>query len=229
MRKSAFTLSELLIVLGVIGVVAAITAPILSNVMPDKNKMNVLKTYKVIADINEDLFDDPSLSWQIDADGQASMEGFLCATPPVNPKYTDAVYSVAETKYPYLLANKLELSTNPSSNGSVVNFSTTDGKEWNVEKVTTGFKITVKMDASSTKNCVYSSTCKRPDTFEFIVDQGGDITGGDGLTQAYLQNKTKLNDKKNDYSNASSALNKSDESNGDSNNGIKAEHPDEEW
>ena len=55
MNKKGFTLAEVLIALAIIGVTAAITAPMLSSLMPDKHKAMVLKYYKTITDINKDL------------------------------------------------------------------------------------------------------------------------------------------------------------------------------
>jgi len=47
MKKLGFTLSEIIVTLCIIGVVAAITAPLIENLVPDKNKMMVLKYYKM--------------------------------------------------------------------------------------------------------------------------------------------------------------------------------------
>ena len=57
MRKMGFTLSEVLIALTIIGVVAAISAPLVNNVIPDKNKAIVLKAHKTISDINSEILD----------------------------------------------------------------------------------------------------------------------------------------------------------------------------
>ena len=59
--KKGFTLAELLVTLGTIGVLAAITAPMITGLMPDKNKMMVIKAYKTLSDINQELLDDPSI------------------------------------------------------------------------------------------------------------------------------------------------------------------------
>ena len=61
MKKFGFTLSELLITVGIVGVVAALTAPAVSNIMPDKNKMMFMKNYKELTTITEKLLQDPEL------------------------------------------------------------------------------------------------------------------------------------------------------------------------
>jgi len=50
MKKNAFTLAEIVVTLGIIGIVTAMTAPSLMNLMPDKSKVEVLKVYKLIND-----------------------------------------------------------------------------------------------------------------------------------------------------------------------------------
>ena len=58
MKKQAFTLSEILISLTIIGVVAAITSPLISGIIPDKDKVAVLKVYKTVTELNQTLLND---------------------------------------------------------------------------------------------------------------------------------------------------------------------------
>ena len=67
MKKFGFTLMEIIVTIGIIGVVAAITAPTINNIMPDKNKIKVMQNdqdeiknfylyeSKMLGDINLDL------------------------------------------------------------------------------------------------------------------------------------------------------------------------------
>lgn len=60
MKKIGYTLSEIVIALGLVSVIAVITAPLIGNILPDKNKITVLKTYKIINDTVAELLNDPS-------------------------------------------------------------------------------------------------------------------------------------------------------------------------
>lgn len=53
--KKAFTLAEVLITIAIIGIVSAITLPVINNLMPDKNKTLYLKTYDTISNTIKEL------------------------------------------------------------------------------------------------------------------------------------------------------------------------------
>ena len=65
MKKFGFTLSELLITVGIVGVVAALTAPAVSNIMPDRNKMMFMKNYKELTTITEKLLQVPHVRFAV--------------------------------------------------------------------------------------------------------------------------------------------------------------------
>ena len=80
MIKKGFTLAEVVVTLGVVGVVTAITAPSLINLMPDKNKVQVLKVYKLINDANIEFLNDPGFYTS-----NGTCLGFDCEEPPLRP------------------------------------------------------------------------------------------------------------------------------------------------
>ena len=56
MKKDAFTLAEVLITLGIIGVVAAMTLPIITNKISDKQNIAALKkSYSIISQAAENV------------------------------------------------------------------------------------------------------------------------------------------------------------------------------
>lgn len=55
MKKTGFTLAELLITLAVIGIISAITLPAINKLMPDENKINCIKAYDTLSTLIKDL------------------------------------------------------------------------------------------------------------------------------------------------------------------------------
>jgi prepilin-type N-terminal cleavage/methylation domain-containing protein len=208
MKKRAFTLSEILVALAVIGVVAAITSPMITGLMPDKQKIKVLKMYKVINDINNELLDDTTLYHSGSDNTDINCVGLGCDSIDGLNSYE----GIETDKYGALLVSKLyasDIKTNQSD--GLITFSTSDGTTWmidNVDNSSNAFrKITVDVDQSTKgKDCIYSNDCQKPDRYSFEVDSIGHLRGADPLTKAYLKNSMKLNDKKNDYSNAAKIL-----------------------
>lgn len=197
MKKLGFTLSEVIIALGIVGVIAAMTAPLISGILPDKGKVIVLNTYKTLNDINQEMLSNPGLYMK---DGTCT--GLRCDQQPTRPPYNTATYSGA-AKYPRLLAKHLD-STSTSlnnngrgsivlSNGTVLNFTT--AIDLSAVRV---YVLRIETNLNN-KNCTYNkTTCKNPNRFILQIINNGTVRGGDPLTEAYLANPYKLNDRKND-------------------------------
>ena len=103
---------ELLVAIAIIGVVAALTAPALMNMMPDKTKMQVVKIHKIICEINKELIEDPLLFQDtteivggVDKD---KFKGFQNTENPRGGEYATGGYS-GNAKYAKLLASKLRI------------------------------------------------------------------------------------------------------------------------
>lgn len=197
MKKQGFTLVELLLVLGIIAVIAAITAPVLGNLMPDKNKVKVLKTYKVINDIAQDLLHDPGIyECPKLSCGESSQRDGL-----------DQVRGTA--KFSYYFTERMDIAKSywegiPHSDFGTRRFTTKDGMYWSLSVSYDGnVEILINVDGKevqdSGKSCSYSSSCTNPNQFKFVVDDNGNVWGNDALTRAYLANPYKMNDKKNDF------------------------------
>ena len=48
MRKQGYTLAEILVAVGIVGVIAALMLPIFNKVQPDQEKAVYLKTYRAL-------------------------------------------------------------------------------------------------------------------------------------------------------------------------------------
>lgn len=209
MKKSGFTLSELIIALGIVGVIAAITAPMITSIVPDKDKVNTLNAYKLIQDTSKEILRDPSL---YHCNGDTSANILTCNEKPfdVPDAYISKMTSSYSRKFPVLFAWKLGVNADDmtwnSSKG--MTFKTNDGTYWEIN-CNSSSGATFVLDFNGTnegKNCSYHKTsCQKPDrfTFELGID-GMTVQGKDNLTKAYIKNPFKLNDKKEDYKTAKS-------------------------
>lgn len=203
MKKRGFTLTEILIAVGLIGIIAAITVPSVSNIMPNQDKLKVLKIYKTVTDINEDLLNDTSL-YLPEEINENMCTGLDCTQPPMNPDFNNIQGS---RKYIRLLTNNLKLQERGSidSGANPARFITADGNVWELSE---NRILTVDISGNGQFNgCTYSLQCLKPDKFSFSIDNRGRLTGIDALTKAYLENPNKLNDKKKDLKRAKEILN----------------------
>ncbi len=193
MKKNGFTLAEVLIAVGLVAVVAAITSPMISSIVPDKKKVQVLKISKLVADINNELLNSPVFYFR---GSGSNCEGLDCKDRPIDPNWTDNANKrnscMGEIKYRVLLEEHLD-TINTDNNGT---FTTSDGVVWhfNSDRV-----FYVDIDPRG-RNCSAGPNCNNPDRFIFQVDKFGKVRGGDALTRVYLSNPNKLNDRKADYS-----------------------------
>ena len=222
MKKRGFTLAEVIVAMSIIGVIAAITMPMLGNIVPDKNKVKVLTTYKMVQDITAELLSSPSIyrkhRCQFE-DYKNALQGddnYLCVglgdiTPSFVPEY--AGYENKE-KYPLLLASKLELDGEPSvAADKIVTFTTTDNMNWTVTPSVNCLKDTVRSYNICGLDYVVSvdingeagpnkSNVRNADIYNFQVKYNGVVLGNDNLTRQYILSADKMNNKKEDYSQA---------------------------
>ena len=146
MFKRGFTLQELLITIGVIGIVAAICAPAVVNIVPDKTKTIYMKAYTTLSNLTNEILNDSTLYYTTyDASGNPNCEGMRCSDNPFGAFYNSQDYYVGATKYPAILASKMNLIEdepnydNTSPTAAMVWFTTIDGVYWN-------FKVDTKSD-----------------------------------------------------------------------------------
>ena len=112
MKKTGFTLTELLITIAIIGVVAALSAPVVTNLTPDKNKMMFMKNYNEVVAITEKLLSDPELyqtqyaiaqTGGVDIDGDGTIDfqegqkypaciGLQCQQKPTRETHKKAIF-----------------------------------------------------------------------------------------------------------------------------------------
>ena len=220
MKKFGFTLAEMIIAIAVVGVLAAASVPLVNSIIPDREKVQVLKAYKQLKSINQEIISNPSIydpNVPIDPNNPNNQQrqGLLNTDPPLgwgpdNNALDDFINN--NSKYSAILADYLKAEDynydNANSNGS---FTTPDGMLWIVEDEDNGI-ISITIDtkniinnennnADNTPNCSYGEqNCNSPDRFIFgVIATNGRVEGIDPLTRAYLANPYRLSDRKNDY------------------------------
>lgn len=197
MKKRGFTLSELLIALGIVAVTAAMVGPIFSSVIPDKNKIKVISYYNKINEINQKLLSNQNYYYTIygindDGDRYVKKPANLSNTyePIDKPQFiTDSLSG--NNKYPKLFFYTL----NSSLCGLKEWVELEDGSLWKIEMSNTYYSITIDVNGKNGKSCYYENDCKKPDTFRFIIDSDGGVTAWDALTDSYLTNMSSNNQK----------------------------------
>lgn len=210
MKKSGFTMAELIISLTIIGVAAALVLPQITNMAPDKYKVRVLNIYNDLYAATENLLnvnkgyyipkdiaggevgitlDDGTV---IKPDGIPDCTGLEC---------TDAAEGCSgDTKYACLLVKELGATVS----GEKITLS--DDVELDIKNINNYHVITVNTGFGD--NCFYLDGCKNPDKFKIKVSNDGGFAPADPLLEAYLLNPTNMHSKKEDFAKAASFKNK---------------------
>jgi len=83
--KKAFSLSELLVALTVVGVIVGILAPVAKRLLPNDNVMRIKKAHHVASVIINDMLNDencyPDISYKIPKNSEGQYEGFGSLNP----------------------------------------------------------------------------------------------------------------------------------------------------
>lgn len=208
--KKGFTLAELLVVLGITGVVAAVLLPAVNNLMPDKTKIMYLKVHDELISNIQNLASNSSLYPVCIEDGENTIacqeHPLLNTSKPLIKKFED--YQ-GDKKLCKLLAFTMgaeetckdeSYTYSDESFKSNLSFTTQNGMEWIVtpqarsieeEKATYQSDIYVDIDPSKkSKNCMYDSVkCKTPDRFKFMVAADGSVIPADPMGYLYVNSR----------------------------------------
>ena len=76
MKKLGFTLTEMLVALFVIGILAAVTTPVIRKVVPDQNKVMIKRVYSLTTNIVKSLINDSQIYSPMNDVGERVYIGF---------------------------------------------------------------------------------------------------------------------------------------------------------
>lgn len=166
MKIKAFTLTELLIALAVVGILIAILLPVISNLIPDQNALMAKRAYYGVQQITSDLINDgacyPDKTQAMEytsEDGTVVDEsrtgfddgyGYSDCMLWGGNKNEDTINSEdANSKFLILFMNKLDLAKNSGTenwddvkNQTSYSFTTKDKMTWTAENMSLGHSNT---------------------------------------------------------------------------------------
>lgn len=217
MKKQGFTLAELLIVLGVTGVIAAALLSAVSTLTPDKNKIAYLKVHDELINNVRSLTANTSLYPVCLEEGDNNIgcaeHPLINTSAPVLKKFEN--YK-GDTKLCKLLAFSMGANDSCKADNytysdtnfaSSISYTTQNGMQWKVvpleRTIGTGsatFQTDIYVDVDSSKkspNCMFDSVkCKNPDRFKFLIAADGSVIPADPKGISYLNTRKSFNKNK---------------------------------
>ena len=211
MKKFAFTLAEVLITLGIIGIIAAVAAPAIASAKPDADKMLYLKFYNHIAQTIQDLASNPAIFAPMFNDNgtlrNVSKEPLYNTALPTDPRFSDVSKYQGENKLGYIFAEIMEndkiienINDHIVGLEHEIQFRRPDGMWFGVvyhnDSAAGGmrtFYYTIELTFANRQYRMYSRNRPnvKPNSFRFFVSGAGKVYPADWCGQMYAD--TRLN------------------------------------
>ncbi len=204
-KKLAFSLGEVLVTMGIIGVIASMILPVIKQTQPDKQKVLFKKAYSNIERVVTEIINDDYLYPEaLRPDGTAYLGLDNTVAAVIND---DSTTYEGANKFCRLFGLKLNtISTEditcpgtPGGNGVFNNpsFITNEGIAYYIPSTDFATDATITIDTNGAKapNCKFNAaTCKTPDMYEIIVSPDGGIHVDGDLEKAYLRSTSVMKD-----------------------------------
>lgn len=199
--KKGFTLAEVLVTLGIIGVVTSLVLPTLLHSVPNKEQIMLKKAYYLLSRNVTELINDEELYPERTSESQSGLANIYIGDQTADggeALFHGQRYS-GKSKFCNLMAARMNIKGNINCDKQVSldkggNFTTADGIVWSMPNSDFSKAGTVQIDVNGTsgRNCSESDAkCTIPDRFKIDVDKYGRLTvPADGIEQEYLTRST---------------------------------------
>ena len=183
-EKRGFTLAEMLIVIAIIGVIAAITLPGVLKNIPTKEEELAKKVNYLVEQVVEQIFDDDNLYPKKSEYGESGFQNLEKVTAMDRDRKQSRDYS-GNTKFCELFAEKFIKTTPVNCTANAKTFTTTDGSEWYVPVTdfADGYaELRVDVNGPNGVNCGWQNNAcsdadaRKRDRFRYYVKANGKIT-----------------------------------------------------
>lgn len=205
MKKSGFTLAELLIALGIVGVISALLATALLTLQPDQQKAIYLKNYDALSKAVKELAHNDRL-FPICQDNLNCQEhplfntssgvgGRFVAIGEGDGKLCRGLsYVFNGQMLPNLNCDNQPLTYEdgdwtPSFRTYRTEWLVSTLRELSGNSATYQSDVYFDLNGPAAPNCVYGDNCKNPDRFKFLVAANGTVIPADPIGQEYIKTR----------------------------------------
>lgn len=203
-RKFGYTLAEVLVALGIVGVLSAIMLPMINKIKPDPIKSMYIATYDAIVQATHELAANTVLYPIVDNDWNYKKAPLFNIS---KVKIAGREYGGDNSKFCQLLGAAFNTIDTPVCSASAVTYSDstfkdnisftgTNGVQFMVSTTrsnnSSDYRSEVYFDVNGNngKNCIHSSSCKNPDRFKLIISADGFVMPGESIGDAYIRTRT---------------------------------------
>lgn len=207
MNKKGYTLTEALVAMSIVGILAAVLMPLVNKMRPDPEKMAYLKFNQELVETINTVVSTPSLYPMLDENGVNYRFAPLLNTVGIddgNNNYGDIDITGGSQKLCDILFLAFNGGTNNCNGNFVQNgqnnfapsFRTKNGMDIFITTDINPYRTDLYVDVNggSGQNCFWddNDNCTKPDRFKFMIAADGRVFAADPQGRAYLENPTNV-------------------------------------